>query len=1192
MRARCLFALAFAAVLASADAWHHPLYHCRGGYWRQRVAVVVRNGGEQPVEGRPVSVAVGDAAGQLPLVGQHIEALRVIDEAGTDFLYAVVSPNGQALTRGTVPAGATLVLSAECAGKESKTYYVYFDNPSAWGVPDFLKGAASGELNGDFEQGTGAFPNGWAENHLADASHRNSWVAEKPHSGAKCLKTVVDAEAEPSWVGIARQGMGIVPGGKYVITAWVRAADAKGRVGWFLHVGNGLMLYTPIEDAGEGTYDWRQVTFSFTAPEEATIMMTIGTVLRGTGTAWFDDLSITCDTPEQLAAEVGASERCPMQFEPPNEAWELPVADRPRRVAVQVANPLSEARQDLLVHCDLGEALRGTAVGDRLRLVRGGKPVPFCPLGGALLFPASLPGQTVRSYWLYVAKDAATAAKTAGELKLGSEIPSDQVFVPATENTDPRAYAALLAQTANLVRNPSFEDGETVPTDWPGSAEKASLKGVQYGFATPGVFGRRCAKITVPHDAQPDWVGWRQDVPVVPGHSYLFAAWLKTADVRGGTVALYAHQHQPNGELASESPYLSTGRPPSGTADWALASGITRIPDDGGILQLCLVMKATGTVEYDGVLVAEVLPATLGRSETRSGEDGDELAVWPVNPIVKVFRDDLPPTVKSPVLVELARNEQEALQLVVRSTRDIKGFRYELEIPKHATGKELAVLEQGIVGYVPIDPRSSYYQSNAPVWHRMYPTLQGSGDGWAGWWPDPILPRQAADLAAGECQPLWLTFESAADSPAGVYRGAVRLFAGNQLLRRVPFMVGVWDFALPSTHSLAAIYDVRFAGEWWGQPGQTRAQLRDETLRFMAKRKLCADRVDVSPTFRRDGDRIVADFTAYDQAMAVFFDELHFPRAYTPGLFYQFGWANPPKVFLGENPYAGEYPYEGEDRLVLRPEYKQVYQECLRQYWTHMKEKGWAEKLVLYISDEPHFTHPEIRQQMQAICDMIHEVDAEIPLYSSTWRHCPEWNGYLDVWGVGSYGCFPVEEMAARKAAGDRIWFTSDGQMCTDTPYCAIERLLPHYCFSYDVEAYEFWGVAWLTYNPYEYGWHRYKPQSSGPGSSFYTRYPSGDGFLIYPGGPIGHDGIVSSVRVEAARDGVEDYEYLTLLQTLADQRGDAPAKALLAEAKALVDIPNPGGRYSSRILPDPAAVPRLRQRLAANILRLEAEAR
>jgi hypothetical protein len=175
------------------------------------------------------------------------------------------------------------------------------------------------------------------------------------------------------------------------------------------------------------------------------------------------------------------------------------------------------------------------------------------------------------------------------------------------------------------------------------------------------------------------------------------------------------------------------------------------------------------------------------------------------------------------------------------------------------------------------------------------------------------------------------------------------------------------------------------------------------------------------------------------------------------------------------------------------------------------------------------------------------------------------------------------------RAAGDRIWFTTDGQMCTDTPFCAVERLLPHYCFRCGAEAYEFWGAAWLTYDPYRFGRHAYIHQSSAPGKSFWVRYPNGDGFLIYPGEPIGHDGLVSSVRLEQAREGVEDYEYLCLHKSMMAKAQEAGrditrARATAERARNLVSIPNAGGRHSTKILPVPDSVLELREELARSI--------
>ena len=196
----------------------------------------------------------------------------------------------------------------------------------------------------------------------------------------------------------------------------------------------------------------------------------------------------------------------------------------------------------------------------------------------------------------------------------------------------------------------------------------------------------------------------------------------------------------------------------------------------------------------------------------------------------------------------------------------------------------------------------------------------------------------------------------------------------------------------------------------------------------------------------------------------------------------------------------------------------------MKLFWDHVRQQGWQDRFVLYISDEPFYQQAAIRRQMVALCSMIHEVDPHIPIYSSTWRHVPEWDGSLDIWGIGHYGEVSVETMKQIRTRGAKIWFTTDGQMCLDTPYCAIERLLPHYAFRYGAEANEFWGIAWLTHDPYRFGWHAYIHQTDQPGQSYSIRYPNGDGFLMYPGRPIGHDGPVSSIRMEQAREGLEDY--------------------------------------------------------------------
>ena len=60
------------------------------------------------------------------------------------------------------------------------------------------------------------------------------------------------------------------------------------------------------------------------------------------------------------------------------------------------------------------------------------------------------------------------------------------------------------------------------------------------------------------------------------------------------------------------------------------------------------------------------------------------------------------------------------------------------------------------------------------------------------------------------------------------------------------------------------------------------------------------------------------------------------------------------------------------------------------------------------------------------------------------------------------------------------------------------------------------------------------------------------------------------------------DFSYLTRIERLAARKDDpraGRAKSLLAEFRALVTIPNAGGRYSTRILPEPEKIGILRRK-------------
>ncbi|MCL2119087.1 MAG: DUF4091 domain-containing protein, partial [Planctomycetaceae bacterium] len=657
-----------------------------------------------------------------------------------------------------------------------------------------------------------------------------------------------------------------------------------------------------------------------------------------------------------------------------------------------------------------------------------------------------------------------------------------------------------------------------------------------------------------------------------------------------------------------------------GTTDWTHCSQVISTPPDAATMVIHLTANQPGTLWHDNITVLDSImaefveaksfypsPISFAQATRLSTEEilarnAKLVSAWQVLAVMKVFPQSLPPQSvidahnrgERVARISAARNEKEPLQLAVRS---FTATAVHVSGLVDAKGNTLPPPDIAVVGYVPIDYPSSYYNDTNPKWYRKSPRSTPGCDGWPGLWPDPLIPGNAVDRMRHNIDgtdAFWLTWDIPKDAVPGVYQGKISFtFAetpqsSEDKIPDMPVEVTVYDFTLPDASGVSATYDARFTGPTgiWGQNAYQRA------VELMAANRLEPDDVQPAPRVSFRNGRFTFDWTQFDQAAAHLFDDLHIKFVYTPQLFYLFGWGHPPKDFYGEKPYDGEWPFKDADRRVLRPEYKQRYQAALRQFWNHVKEKGWADRFVLYISDEPNYWEEPVKQQMIALCEMIHEVDPTIPIYSSTWSFVPDWADSLDVWGISHYGLVPPEKMREIRESGSRIWFTTDGMMCLDTPYCAIERLLPHYCFKYGAEAYEFWGIGWLTYNPWKYGFHSYIRQSSTPGEFYYVRYPNGDGYLLYPDIAPEKQRMLTSIRFEQAREGVEDFEYLQLLRSCiekseASNPGNAQAasaKAVLEEAMSLVDCPTDIGRYSTRILPDPQKLETIRDKVAREI--------
>lgn len=159
-----------------------------------------------------------------------------------------------------------------------------------------------------------------------------------------------------------------------------------------------------------------------------------------------------------------------------------------------------------------------------------------------------------------------------------------------------------------------------------------------------------------------------------------------------------------------------------------------------------------------------------------------QVGLWWASSGWKIGQDrELPKAKGKAIVIRAAKNETEAAQLVVRPGADLKGLRIQAS-PLTSSGD--ATLPASTVEILEVR-----YVNVARPTDRSAVT---------GFWPDP-LPALAGplDLQAGKNQPFWIRVNVPRRTPAGTYKGQLRLSAPNGYDAKVDLRVEVYDFALP-----------------------------------------------------------------------------------------------------------------------------------------------------------------------------------------------------------------------------------------------------------------------------------------------------------------------------------------------------------------------------------------------------------
>jgi hypothetical protein len=489
------------------------------------------------------------------------------------------------------------------------------------------------------------------------------------------------------------------------------------------------------------------------------------------------------------------------------------------------------------------------------------------------------------------------------------------------------------------------------------------------------------------------------------------------------------------------------------------------------------------------------------------------------------------PENNGPVTLHLARNEREGLQFLLLPRPRLQG---KLVIAWSA-GAFTQRQGMGVLPAPEIAPMKTVNnrRTTLPVDYR-------------GEIFDIIMDGQNRAVAVGE-EPtvVFVRFRTVPDTAPGVYHGTLAFTADGET-HTVAMEIVVSDFTLPEHSSLRVAFSFAEARyRTWFPAGAADDAASRRIAEFMQAYRLAPNDI---------------------YHPGVFPDPKRFPRA----IFYTLG-------------------YLGRHGSMTPAEVKQAV-ATLKNRWRDARAAGFpAERIYLYSWDEygtffkSHFDPETVRQFMELVRVEIPELKR---MQTSVPR--PAFADWWNVW-VPLISDFRRVDPAVFRTPGAEAWWywVSDPR-----PYPNFflgnpaheSRMALLIGFKYRLKGCLYWCInrEWTENASQAAGWPAtewdpgYLNSLSGKENT-----ESGQGNLCYPGT---EGRLWPSLRLENVRDGIEDFEYLTLLDRRAAEirGGKRPGKNQdLSAVEAVLALPDDVVASTSRWTRDPIVLAAFRERLA-----------
>ena len=509
-----------------------------------------------------------------------------------------------------------------------------------------------------------------------------------------------------------------------------------------------------------------------------------------------------------------------------------------------------------------------------------------------------------------------------------------------------------------------------------------------------------------------------------------------------------------------------------------------------------------------------------------------------VSDVMRIFEDGYNcPETRDSIEIFGIRNEYVSAQCVIIANQDLQNVTISFSPLKNITSPasiSTDALTWNFVGSIPIEENTPKYRKTDLI--RAAPAQ----------FPDYLAEEKDVSVKKGVYKAVYLTIKIPRNVEAGDYKGNM-IVKSDEADMSLSLHLKVYPLTLPDERHLMVT-------EWYSTGNFKKFHDIDssDSQRFYDMLKIYAENMAEhrQNVFRVSLDLIASkqtsdgsfkfDFSRFDKWAETFWDtgrmdllETGFVARFGEG-----GWSSN-EILLRE--FRVQVESTGK-RITLAG--KEFLPQFLPAIENHLREKGWLEKTVFHIADEPsnhnimswrdasEFVHkyaPAIRR-MDAI-ETTHCLD-RLEIWVPKLDHLATW--------------YDVFKRAQNQ--GNELWFYTVGifqkgsypNKTVDVPL--IESRILHWLnYRFGLKGYLHWGFNSWTEDPFEApGQHR------------------GDGWHVYPK----KDGLINSLRWEQMRNGIQDYEYLWMLEDKISK-----IKAGLSERLSIIEPSRRGVEIASQVV-------------------------